>query len=119
MTDALVVLSTCPDEPTAERIARDVVSRGLAACVNRTALRSTYRWKGTLCDEPEVLLVIKTTASRYTELEMRLQALHPYEVAEIIALPVTGGAAGYLAWLAEQTSSAPAMKPEPPGEHTA
>jgi periplasmic divalent cation tolerance protein len=104
VTDGLVVLCTCPDEPTAERLAREVVSAGLAACVNRLAgIRSTYRWKGALQDEPEVLLVIKTVRGRYQALEMRLKALHPYEVPEIIALPILAGSQGYLAWMGEET----------------
>ena len=103
MTEGLVVLCTCPDDATAERIARELVSGGFAACVNRSPVRSTYRWQGALHDEPEVLLVAKTTRSRYEALEMRLAALHPYEVPEIIALPVICGSATYLAWLAEET----------------
>jgi periplasmic divalent cation tolerance protein len=103
MTEGLVVLCTCPDEPTAERIARAVVAGELAACVNRVSgIRSTYRWKGALQDEPEVLLVIKTVQSRYQALEMRLKALHPYEVPEIIALPILAGSKPYLAWMADQ-----------------
>ena len=105
---ALVVLCACPDEPIAERIARELVEARLAACVNRLpGVRSTYRWKGVLQDEPDVLLAIKTVRSRYEVLEMRLKALHPYEVPEIIALPVLAGAAPYLAWLAEETRSLP------------
>jgi periplasmic divalent cation tolerance protein len=104
VTDGLVVLCGCPDAPTAQRIASEVVSAGLAACVNRLeGLRSTYRWKGALHDEPEVLLVIKTVKGRYEALEMRLKALHPYEVPEIIALPILAGWKPYLAWMAEQT----------------
>ena len=104
--EALVVLCACPDESVADRIARDLVGARLAACVNRIpGMRSVFHWKGALQDEPEVLLAIKTVASRYEELEMRLKALHPYEVPEIIALPVLAGAAPYLAWLAEQTRS--------------
>ena len=104
--EALVILCTCPDEGTAERIARELVGARLAACVNQLGgVRSTYRWKGVLQSEPEVLLAIKTVRSRYPELEMRLKALHPYEVPEIIALPVLAGAAPYLAWLAEETRS--------------
>lgn len=106
MTEGLVVLCTCPDDTTAERIARDLVAGGLAACVNRSSFRSVYRWKGALQEEPEVLLMIKTTSPRYPELEMRLKALHPYEVAEIIALPVIAGSAGYLEWLAGETRPA-------------
>ncbi len=106
MTDGLVVLCTCPDEPTAERISREVVSARLAACVNRlSGIRSMYHWKGALQDEPEVLLVIKTVRTRYGELEMRLKALHPYEVPEIIALPIVAGAERYLTWMAEETRS--------------
>jgi len=103
---ALVVLCACPDESVADRIARALVGARLAACVNRLpGMRSVFRWKGALQDEPEVLLAIKTVRSRYEELEMRLKALHPYEVPEIIALPVLAGAAPYLAWLAEETRS--------------
>jgi len=96
----LVVLCTCP-ETSAERIARVLVADRLAACVNRLAgIRSVYRWNGAIHDEPEALLVIKTTRSRYEALESRLQALHPYDVPEIIALPIRAGAERYLAWLA-------------------
>jgi len=106
-TEAIVVLCACPDEEIAARIAREVVSAGLAACVNRlTGVRSVYRWKGALRDEPEVLLVVKSTRNRYAELEMRLKALHPYEVPEIIALPVVAGTESYLAWVAEETCPA-------------
>jgi len=99
--DALVVLTSCPDEATAARIARDLVESKLAACVNRIpAVHSTYRWQDQVCDEPEVLLVIKTLATQYEALEMRLKSLHPYEVPEIIALAVERGVPGYLSWLA-------------------
>ena len=69
--------------------------------VNRlAALRSTYEWQGRIEDEPEVLLLIKTLGPRLGEVEMRIKALHPYEVPEIIALPIEAGSASYLAWLA-------------------
>jgi len=98
--DAILVLSTCPDEQTAARIARDLVAEGLAACVNRIAsVRSTYRWQERIDDEPEVLLIIKTLSSRYLDVEMRLRSLHPYEVPEIIALPILAGSEAYLSWL--------------------
>ncbi len=96
----IVILTTCPDEAVASRICRDLVESGLAACVSRLGpVHSTYRWQGAIQDEPEVLLVIKTTSARYPELEMRLKSLHPYEVPEIIALPVAAGSAEYLSWL--------------------
>lgn len=116
MTEGLVVLCTCPDDPAAERIARTVVSEGLAACVNRGPFRSTYRWEGALHDEPEVLLVIKTSRARYAELEVRLKSLHPYQVAEIIALPIAAGSREYLAWMAEQTRPAALAGPAPSGK---
>ena len=98
--EPIVVLTTCPDDAVAARIARDLVESGLAACVNRLGpVHSTYCWQGATQDEPEVLLIIKTVSVRYSELEMRLKSLHPYELPEIIALPVTGGSAAYLGWL--------------------
>jgi periplasmic divalent cation tolerance protein len=106
-TDAIVVLCSCPDEPTAERIARALVGERLAACVQRmTGVRSVYRWEGLLKDEPEVLLVIKTTNSAYRALEMRLNALHPYDVPEIIALPVVAGSGTYLSWVGAESTAA-------------
>jgi periplasmic divalent cation tolerance protein len=98
--EPIVVLTTCPDGAVAARIARELVESGLAACVNRVgAVHSTYRWQGAIQDEPEVLLVIKTLSTRYSELEMRLKSLQPYDMPEIVALPVTRGSAEYLAWL--------------------
>jgi len=98
--EPLVVLTTWPNDAAAARIARELVESGLAACVNRVgAVHSTYRWQGAIHDEPEVLLVIKTLSIRYSELEMRLKSLHPYDVPEIIALPVARTSAEYLAWL--------------------
>jgi periplasmic divalent cation tolerance protein len=98
--EPIVVLTTCPDEATAASIARDLVESGLAACVSRVGpVHSTFRWQGAIQNEPEVLLVIKTVIPRYSELEMRLKTLHPYEVPEIIALPIVAGAANYLGWL--------------------
>jgi periplasmic divalent cation tolerance protein len=96
----IVVLTTCPDDASAARIARELVEAGLAACVSRVGpVHSTYRWQGAIEDEPEVLLVIKTLTTRYSELEMRLKSLHPYDVPEIIALPIVAAHAAYLSWL--------------------
>ncbi len=102
VSKALIVLSTVPDQKTARKIARDLVARRLAACVNRVGpIRSTYRWKGKTCDDAEFLLVIKTTAARYAALERRILALHPYDLPEIVALPVCRGSRKYLGWLSE------------------
>jgi periplasmic divalent cation tolerance protein len=103
--EPLLVLCTCPDETVAQRIAHALVEERLAACVNRLGgVRSVYRWQGTLADEPEVLLIVKTTAGRFQALEMRLKALHPYEVPEIIGVPLTYGSSEYLGWLAAQAA---------------
>lgn len=101
MTDSvIIVLSTCRDETSAASIAATLVSEGLAACVNRIGgLRSTYVWDGRLHDEAEILLIMKTTAARLAALEARLKDLHPYELPELVALPVTGGNERYLDWV--------------------
>lgn len=97
-----VVLTTCPDETTAEILARRLVEERLAACVNRVAgLRSTYWWQGQVQEDAEVLLIAKTSASRVANLSARIQALHPYELPEVIALPVAGGAERYLDWIGQ------------------
>jgi periplasmic divalent cation tolerance protein len=97
----IVVFSTFPDGDVAATIARTLVDERLCACVNLVpAVRSIYRWKDTVCDEPEVLAIIKTTDDRRVALEARLVELHPYDVPEAIAVPVAGGHAPYLAWVA-------------------
>jgi periplasmic divalent cation tolerance protein len=97
-----VVLTTCPDESAAEALARRLVEERLAACVNRLpGLRSTYRWEGTVHDDPEVLLIAKTNGERLATLSARIQELHPYAVPEVIALPIAHGAERYLAWIGQ------------------
>ena len=102
---ALVVLSTFPDADKAAQVARVLVDERLAACVNLVAtVRSIYRWQAAIQDDAEALAIIKTTADRYPALAARLAELHPYEVPEILALPVAAGHAPYLAWLADSTT---------------
>ncbi len=104
MTDAIVVLVTTPSPERATEIARALVEERLAACGNVVpGLRSIYRWEGTVQDEEEALLVLKTTRARFDALRDRVLALHPYEVPEVIALPVEAGSARYLAWIADET----------------
>ena len=104
----LVVLVTCPGRTVAERIARTLVSEGLAACVNVVpGLISIYRWQGKICRDPEVLLIIKTRRRLLHTLTDRVRVLHPYTVPEIIALPLVGGSPAYLAWVEESTSRKP------------
>jgi len=95
-----IVLTTCPDEACAERIARVLVVEGLAACVNiLPPMRSIYTWKGKIEDASEQLLVIKSAAARFPAIRDRLRSLHPYELPEIIAVPIVDGLPEYLAWL--------------------
>lgn len=99
-----VVLCTCPDEDTAFELARGLVEAGLAACVNiLPEIRSVFRWQGEVQSEAETLMVIKTSDGRYAELESWLVSNHPYDVPEVLALPVGGGLGAYLDWVAEET----------------
>ncbi|HEU4734200.1 MAG TPA: divalent-cation tolerance protein CutA [Kofleriaceae bacterium] len=112
---AIVVVSTFPDAEKAAQIARVLVEERLAACVNLVpAVRSIYRWQGAIQDDAESLAIIKTTADRHATLAARLVELHPYEVPEIIVLPVTAGHAPYLAWLAGQVDQPPGQPPSAP-----
>ena len=105
MTEALVVLVTAPDPEKAAEIARTLVEERLAACGSVVpGLRSIYRWEGRVQDDREALLLLKTTRARFEALRARVLALHPYQVPEVLALPVEAGSAPYLAWIAEATS---------------
>lgn len=102
-----VVLVTCPSLALARKIARAVVEQRLAACVNvvRSPVESFYTWKGKLESAREHLLVIKTTAQRLSPLEREVKRLHPYDLPEFIAFPITAGSPEYLAWLSETTAT--------------
>ena len=103
--DVLLVLTNCPDEETADRIATSLVENRLAACVNALApVESTYRWQGSVEQAVEVPLLIKCTRERYPALEEAIRQLHPYTVPEIVAFPVVAGFAPYLRWVAEETT---------------
>lgn len=102
--EALLVITNCPDEATADAIGRAVVDARLAACVNMLpAVRSIYRWQGAVESASEIPLLIKSTAANYPALEKAIAERHPYEVPEIIALPVAQGLPAYLNWLAAET----------------
>ena len=99
-----VVLVTAPGEEEALKIARALVEEKLAACANIVkGVRSIYSWKGQVCDDPEVLLIVKTTEQRFGPLKRRIREVHPYEVPEIIALPVLAGGEPYLEWVRKET----------------
>lgn len=101
--DALhVVLITAPDAAEGSRLAHLLVGERLAACVNLVpGVQSVYRWEGAVQEDAEVLLIAKTEASRLDALIARLEAAHPYDVPEVLALPVAGGSAPYRAWVVE------------------
>lgn len=100
----IVVFVTVPDPKIAGQLAHALVQERLAACVNVfPAVRSVYAWKGEICNEGELLCLIKTRRVLFAELRERVLDLHPYEVPEIIALPLVEGSDTYLAWLREST----------------
>ena len=94
-----------PSAAVARKIARALVTERLCACVNVVpGVRSVYRWKGRVCDDREWLLVIKLPKSKLKALGKRLVELHPYELPELVALPVVGGHAPYLKWVTAATA---------------
>lgn len=96
----LLCYCTCPDAASAQQLTEALVGERLAACVNRLpGVTSTYRWKTQVVTDTEELLLIKTTAARFPALKERLLQLHPYELPELIAVPVTEGHAPYLDWV--------------------
>jgi periplasmic divalent cation tolerance protein len=100
MKECVVVLVTAPDADVAARLARTLVEEKLAACGNVVpGLRSIYRWKGAVEEASEVLLVLKTARDRLRDLSDRVRALHPYEVPEVVALPIVGGNEEYVDWI--------------------
>lgn len=100
MSEAHVILCTCPDEDTAGRLASGLVENQLAACVNiLPGIRSIYRWQGTVSDDSETLMVIKSLASRSGEIESWLLENHPYDVPEVVAISAERVSKDYLAWI--------------------
>lgn len=96
----MVVLNTCPDQETAGSIAGQLVQNGLAACVNMVpAIKSVYQWQGKIEQDDEVLLIIKTRQDKFSQLEALIQQHHPYELPEIVAVPINTGLTGYLNWI--------------------
>ncbi len=103
-SDHRLLLCTCPDRETALGLAERLVGEGLAACVNLLPdVTSVYRWEGEVQQDAEVLLLIKTSLERVEPLTDRLSRLHPYEVPEIIAVPITEGLSRYLSWVTRCT----------------
>ena len=104
---ALLVLTNLPDRAAAEALAAQLVERRVAACVNiLSPCRSVYRWRGEVQHDEEHPLLIKTTLEIYPALERAIRAGHPYELPEIVAVPIERGLPEYLRWLAEETAPA-------------
>lgn len=100
ITHHRLIFCTCPDRETALTLARTLIDERLAACVNLVAgITSIYRWKETIQEDGEVLLLIKTLDTRVAALTERLRQLHPYDVPEIIAVPISEGLTEYLNWI--------------------
>ncbi len=102
MDDRLVVLVTVPSQDVGKDLARMLLSEKLAACVNIVpSIVSLYTWEGELCTDDEALLMIKTTEAALQELISAVSGDHPYDVPEIIAVPITAGSTEYLSWIGE------------------
>lgn len=114
--DAVLLYSTVPDREAGERLGRQLVEEGWAACVNvLPGMRSVYRWHGAVEAADEAVLIVKTTRAAAAAAAARLRALHPYELPCILELSVTGGDPAYLAWLAASVRPAAPTPPAPPG----
>jgi len=99
-TEYQIILTTCPDQDMAEKLARQLVNDNLAACVNIVpALTSIYKWKNELITGSEVLLMIKTRTGCYSDVETLISGMHPYELPEIISVPINNGLPNYLQWI--------------------
>jgi periplasmic divalent cation tolerance protein len=100
----LLVLTNLPDQASAENLARELVEQKLAACVNiLAACTSIYRWQGNIENATEIPLLIKTTSAAYPALEDAIRRLHPYELPEIVQVPLSGGLPAYIQWLIGET----------------
>jgi periplasmic divalent cation tolerance protein len=105
MTDKIVVLCTCAAAEEAERIARKLVEKRLAACVNVLAgAHSVFRWRGAIEETPEWLLIIKCRRDLFGDMRAEIERLHSYEVPEILALAVVDGSQAYLGWMERELS---------------
>lgn len=105
MSNVILVISNLPNRESATQLAERLVGERVAACVNVLApCHSIYHWQGNTESAEEVPVLIKTTAERYADVERIIRASHPYELPEIIRVPVTGGLPAYLNWVTEQTA---------------
>ncbi len=106
-----MVITTAPNRVTSEKLAESILEQHLAACIQMADIQSFFIWEGKLQKEGEVALYIKTTEARYHDLEAHILEHHPYDVPEIIMLPITGGLSAYLCWIDSATALAKSSKP--------
>jgi periplasmic divalent cation tolerance protein len=99
-----MTMTTIDDDAAASALAREIVERGLGACVQILTVRSVFAWEGAVEETPELLLLVKSRADRYEELEAYIREHHPYDVPEILQVPIVRGFAPYLAWMDERTT---------------
>lgn len=105
MSDILLVMTNLPDQASAQLLAQKIIEARLAACVSQLSLcTSTYRWQNTIETASEIPLLIKTTQTAYPNLEKMIRSSHPYELPEIIAVPVSAGLPAYLSWVTRETA---------------
>ncbi|OQX39871.1 MAG: hypothetical protein B0D91_00660 [Oceanospirillales bacterium LUC14_002_19_P2] len=102
-TEYCVVMTTCPTQLEADTHARAIIEKGLGACVQTSQIQSHYQWEGKVQTENEILMRIKTTCAKYSDVEAYLVAEHSYEVPQIIQLPITAGLSEYLDWVKKET----------------
>ncbi|MCB1741756.1 MAG: divalent-cation tolerance protein CutA [Gammaproteobacteria bacterium] len=108
----VLVLTTCADQAQARSLAASLVESGIAACVQMQSVQSVYRWAGAIQTDPEVALSIKTRRDALPRLEQHFEHQHPYEVPELVVLPIIGGSQNYLGWIDEVLADAPARGPQ-------
>ena len=100
MSEYILLMSTAPSEKEAEELGKGMVGKGLIACMNiLPKIRSVYKWKGKICDEGEVLLIMKSRKERFQEIVEYINHHHSYDVPEIISLNISSGSSEYLAWI--------------------
>ena len=110
---AIVIVTTVGTEEQANLIARELVARRQAACVNAVpGVRSTYRWKGKICTDGEIMLVVKTAAAEFDAVAATIRELHAYERPEILSFPVDRGDPGFLRWIADSVDKQAAFADE-------
>ena len=109
--EMIIIMSTAP-EHIAFDIGHALINDHLIACINLVPMRSMYLWEGRFCTERELLMIMKTTPERFDEVEKRIRALHPYDVPEIVALPVREGAGDFLTWVHQSVAPCPSDDPD-------